>query len=94
MAASNECYLVVFWFCFIFLSFLLRKMHVLFVLVGGEPGLGGTFNFLIFFFVLSCFVLFVSCRISSGGARPPCVSILTQALGNYFVFPSLVFPCY
>ena len=48
--------------------------------------------FLVVSVLLVCF--WIACRISSGGARPRCVSILPQARGWGGFFTSLFFPCY
>ena len=62
---------------------------ILFVLVGGEPVLGGdVFRFVRFFLLLFC----VSCFMSSGGARPRCVSMLPKARGICFSSPLWSFP--
>ena len=85
-AASN-----VVWVCFGFLfSATVLSKHVLFVLVGSEPVLGGDFcsDMLVCFVFVLCF----ESRFSSGGARPSCVLCIQLASLGVFCLPLLVFP--
>ena len=73
-AAASNVILLCSGFVFFFSVFLILMKDVLFFkLLGGKPVLRA--------FCL-CFVFCVACRIPSGGARPRCVSILSQARGT------------